>query len=101
MGKSILDVVHDTASDLHDSGVLDTVTMRKFDSLCLPPVQVFSPEEIKIIREKEHVSQAVFAAFLNASASTVRQWEQGKKKPTGISLKMLNLVATKGLSILQ
>lgn len=101
MDKSILDVVHETVSDLHGAGVVDTVTMRKFDTLCLPPIKVFSPAEIKHIREKEHVSQSVFAQFLNASASTIKQWEQGQKKPTGISLKMLNLVATKGLSILQ
>ncbi len=101
MDKSILNVVHETINDLHESGAVDTMTMRKFDSLCLPPVKAFSPIEIKLIREKEHVSQAVFAEFLNASASTIRQWEQGQKKPTGISLKMLNLVATKGLSILQ
>ena len=101
MDKSILDVVQETASDLHESGAIDTMTMKKYDSLCLPPVKVLTPGEIKAIREKEHVSQAVFAAFLNASASTIRQWEQGQKKPTGISLKILNLVASKGLSVLQ
>lgn len=101
MDKSILDVVHETAIDLHESGAIDIMTMKKFDSLCLPPVKPFTPDEIKAIREKEHVSQAVFAAFLNASASTIKQWEQGQKKPTGISLKILNLVASKGLSVLQ
>ena len=100
MDKLILDVVHETASDLHESGAIDTMTMKKFDSLCLPPVKPLTPGEIKAIREKEHVSQAVFAAFLNASVSTIRQWEQGQKKPTGISLKILNLVASKGLSVL-
>ena len=40
MDKSILDVVHESAKDLHDAGVMDEVTMREFDALCLPPVQV-------------------------------------------------------------
>ncbi|MEE2000885.1 helix-turn-helix domain-containing protein [Alkalimonas sp. MEB108] len=55
---------------------------------------------IKALREREHVSQAVFAAYLNTSPSTVKQWEQGGKKPRGTSLKLLNLVADKGLKVL-
>ncbi|WP_232369649.1 helix-turn-helix domain-containing protein [Alteromonas sp. KC3] len=46
------------------------------------------------------MSQAVFAAYLNTTPSTVRQWEQGAKRPRGTSLKLLNLVAQKGLEIL-
>jgi putative transcriptional regulator len=42
----------------------------------------------------------VFAKYLNTSPSTIRQWEQGEKHPRGTSLKLLNLVADKGLSIL-
>jgi putative transcriptional regulator len=37
--SSILDAVHETASGLHDSGIMDKVTMREFDRLCLPPVE--------------------------------------------------------------
>lgn len=32
--------------------------------------------------------------------STVKQWEQGEKHPRGTSLKLLNLIADKGLAIL-
>jgi len=42
----------------------------------------------------------VFAAYLNTSKSTVQKWEQGQKKPNGPSLKLLNLVAKKGLDVL-
>lgn len=100
MKKSILDVVHDSAKGLYDAGVVDATTMHEFDSLCLPPVKQLTPGEIKKIRLKEHVSQPVFAKYLNTSASTIRQWEQGNKHPRGTSLKLLNLVADKGLSIL-
>ena len=74
--------------------------MREFDALCLPIVERYEAADIKAIREKAHVSQAVFAAYLNTSSSTVRQWEQGGKKPRGTSLKLLNLVANKGLEVL-
>lgn len=96
----ILDAVHETASGLHDSGIMDKVTMREFDRLCLPPVEPLQPEEIRQIREKSHVSQAVFAAMLNTSLSTVQKWEIGQKHPTGAALKLLHLVQTKGLEII-
>lgn len=100
MKDSILDVMHETAVDLTKAGVMDITTMREFDALCLPEVERYDAEHIKALREKEHVSQAVFAAYLNTSPSTVKQWEQGGKKPRGTSLKLLNLVAHKGLAAL-
>ena len=100
MKDSILDVMHETVKDLTGAGVMDMTTMREFKALCLPEVEHYDAEHIKALREKEHVSQAVFAAYLNTSASTVKQWEQGGKKPRGTSLKLLNLVAHKGLGAL-
>jgi len=100
MDKSILEVVHDSAKDLHESGAMKETTLREFDALCLPPVKEFTAEQIKRIRMKNKASQAVFAAYLNTGKSTVQKWEQGKKKPNGPSLKLLNLVAEKGLDVL-
>jgi len=100
MDKSILDTVHETAKGLKKAGVLDTQTMREFDALCLPPIKVYSARQIKHLRERNKASQAVFAAYLNTSLSTVQKWEQGKKKPNGISLKLLNLVEQKGIEVL-
>lgn len=100
MSKSILGVVHETAQDLHAAGVMKETTLREFDALCLPPVKEYSATQIKRIRTKNHVSQGVFAVYLNTSKSTVQKWEQGQKKPNGPSLKLLNLVAEKGLEIL-
>jgi putative transcriptional regulator len=93
----ILEAVHETAQGLYRAGVIDQVTMREFDQLCLPPIQPLLPEQIKQIREDAKVSQAVFAAILNTSVSTVQKWEIGQKKPTGTALKLLHLVQTRGL----
>lgn len=98
--KSILDAVHESAKDLHDEGLMDDVTMRGFDAMCLPKVKQYSARQIKHIRSVNHASQTVFAAYLNISPSTVRQWEQGSKKPNGPSLKLLSLVDEKGLEVL-
>lgn len=101
MGRNrILDTVHETSRGLHEAGVMGTRTMREFDALCLPPVKDLTAAQIKRLRTREKASQAVFAAYLNTSTSTVQKWEQGQKKPNGPSLKLLNLVQQKGLEAL-
>jgi putative transcriptional regulator len=93
----ILEAVRETAKGLYDAGAISKVTMREFDQICLPPVPPLEPEEIEQIREESKVSQAVFAAVLNTSVSTVQKWEIGQKKPTGAALKLLHLVRKRGL----
>jgi putative transcriptional regulator len=95
--SKILEAVHETAKGLRAAGAIDQVTMRQFDRLCLPTIEPLKPEQIKRIRERSHVSQAVFAALLNTSVSTVQKWEVGQKRPTGTALKLLHLVQKNGL----
>lgn len=89
--------VHGAVSDLHRTGLVDLATMREFDALCLTPVEQLSPEDIRSLREREKVSQPVFAHYLNVTKGVVSKWERGEKKPNGPSLKLLNLVRKKGL----
>ncbi len=95
----ILEAVHQTARGLYKAGVMDQVTLREYDRLCIPPVEPLAPDQIKQIREASHVSQAVFARLLNTSVSTVQKWEIGQKKPTGTALKLLHLVQKRGLEV--
>lgn len=97
---SILETVHETAQGLYDANIINATTMREFDELCLPKIKELSPRQIKSLRLREKVSQPVFAKFLNTTLSTVRQWEQGDKHPRGTSLRLLNLIAEKGLGVL-
>ena len=100
MKKNLLDTVHDSAKGLYDAGLINVTTMHEFDALCLTPVEDLTAAQIKKIRLREKVSQAVFAMYLNTSVSTVQQWERGDKHPRGIALKLLNLVARKGLALI-
>lgn len=100
MDKSILEAVHEGAKGLHDAGLMNDVTMREFDALCLPKIKKFSATQIKRIRTRNKASQAVFAAYLNTSKSTIQKWEQGAKSPNGPSLKLLNMVDQKGIQTL-
>ena len=100
MKKSILETVHETAQGLHKGGLMNLKTMREFDTLCIPVLQPLSPKEIKAIRLREKLSQPVFAEYINASPSTIKKWESGEKHPSGPALTLLNLIAAKGLGIL-
>ncbi|NYF78861.1 putative transcriptional regulator [Granulicella arctica] len=90
--------IHETAEDLHDAGVMDKMTMRHFDEMCLTPVKPLTPRQIAAIREHEQASQAVFARHLGVSVNLISQWERGEKKPQGASLKLLTLVKKNGLA---
>jgi len=95
--SDILATVHESAAGLHKAGLIDQATMRDFDALCLTTVEPLSPAEIRALREREHVSQAVFSRYLNVRKDAVSKWERGEKRPDGPSLKLLNLVKAKGL----
>jgi putative transcriptional regulator len=95
--SGILDAVHETAADLHRLGFIDKRKMQKYDALCLAPIPDYDSQKIRALRESLKLSQAVLAAVLNTSLSTVRQWEIGEKHPSGPSLKLLDLLERKGL----
>ena len=82
---------------LHEVGSIDKQTMRQFDEACLTPVLVLSPDEIKALRLREHISQPVFARYLNVSKNLVSDWERGVKKPGGPALRLLAVIQKKGL----
>lgn len=95
--SDVLRTIHETARGLHRIGLIDGKTMREFDASCLTTVKDLSPRQIMLVRRQAGVSQAVFAQYLNVSVATISKWEQGQKKPSGASLKLLTIVQKKGL----
>ncbi|HEY9280834.1 MAG TPA: DNA-binding transcriptional regulator [Eoetvoesiella sp.] len=95
----ILDEMHETARGLRSAGLISKRRMNEFDALRHLNVHEMQPQQIKTLREQAHFSQAVFAAVLNTSVSTVQKWEVGDKKPSGSSLKLLNLIERKGIDV--
>lgn len=92
--------IHETMEALHEVGAVDKQTMREFDAACLTPIEVLSPEEIRLLRLREHISQPVFARYLNVSKNLVSDWERGVKKPGGPAQRLLTLIQKKGLTAL-
>ena len=100
MRESIAKSIITTVKDLNKSGLVDVITMKNIENLCLPEIQEYSPEKIAAIRKKFRLSQAALASIFNISTSTVQKWEQGNKKPTGASRKLLDIMERKGLEAL-
>jgi len=92
--------IHETMDSLHQIGVIDKTTMRDFDTACLETVSEIKPKAIRDLRKREHVSQPVFAMYLNVSKNLVSDWERGVKKPGGPALRLLNIVQKHGLDAL-
>jgi len=91
----------ETARDMRASGLLtkaaqEKITMRH--ASIVPAVAVtFTGKEIRALREKAHLSQAVFANYLNLTPGYVSQLERGAKRPTGPALVLLDVIRRKGI----
>ena len=94
------EAIHTTVAGMYKAGTVDRETMRSFDESCLAVPDSIDPVQIKLIRESQHVSQPVFARYLNTSESTIEKWEAGVKKPSGMALKLLMIVQKHGLKML-
>jgi putative transcriptional regulator len=94
MNKSkIIEAMSETARDLK----LSPLTIREIDNLNIPAPKILGANEIKNIRLKENVSQAVMAKILNVAISTYQKWERGEIQPKGSNLKLLLLAHGHGV----
>lgn len=89
--------IHETMEALHDVGAIDKQTIRDFDETCLTTARTIPAEDIRALREREHLSQPVFARYLNVSRNLVSDWERGVKRPGGPALRLLTLIDKKGI----
>ena len=93
MRKSIQNAITETVLDMSSINLDTTLTKKELESQGINiPKKSISAKEIKKIRHMLNVSQAVFAELLNVSLSTIRQWEQGLRKPSGSAVILLELL---------
>ena len=67
------------------------ITLRTETRERIEPASI-TAEEVKAIREKLNLSQAVFAQKLRTSVRTYQGWEQGKTKPNPQAALLLRMV---------
>jgi putative transcriptional regulator len=89
--------IHEAAVALRDVGAISKLTMREFDQTCLKRIEEIKPAQIKALREREQLSQPVFAHCLNVSKNLVSDWERGKRKPGGPALRLLSVIEKHGI----
>jgi putative transcriptional regulator len=94
MRDSMREAIGSLAQGLLESGLGSPFTEKELNELGvkIPEIKEMPPEKIKRIRQKVNLSQTVFARLLNVSVSSVRQWEQGKRYPTGSTKVLLDLL---------
>jgi putative transcriptional regulator len=91
----------ETAKDMRQGGILDEaaydkITMRHLGNASAPMATPLSGDEIRALRERAKMSQAVFARYLNLTVGYVSQLERGAKRPSGPALALLNVIRRKG-----
>ncbi len=92
----------ETAGDMRRAGLMDAtahakITLRHLGDGVNTTAAPMTAEEIRGLREQAHLSQAVFARYLNLTAGYVSQLERGAKRPSGPALVLLNLIRRKGI----
>lgn len=98
LAKALLE----TADDMRAAGILDEAAHEKITlrHLGIKPVAVAVPitgEEIRSMRERANLSQAVFARYLSLTTGYVSQLERGTKRPSGPALVLLDVIRRKGV----
>jgi len=93
MTDSVKEAIGSAVQSMVNVGIKVSFTKKELDELGVKvPTVELSAEEIKNIRKKMNLSQMVFAKLLNVSLSSVRQWEQGVRKPSGSTMVLLELL---------
>lgn len=92
----------DTADDMRRAGVMDAashekITLRHLGAKSNIAAEPMTGEEIRLLRERAHLSQAAFARYLNLSVGYISQLERGAKRPSGPALALLNVIRRKGI----
>jgi putative transcriptional regulator len=75
----------------------DKITMRILGDKAPAPPAPLAPDEIRRLREKAGMSQAVFARYLNLTTGYLSQLERGAKRPSGPALALLHVIKRKGI----
>jgi len=77
-----------------DAQPLTQKQLAKFKRV-YPPTAI----DVKAIRKKLHLSQAVFAAYFGVSKRTLQEWEQGRRQPEGAARTLLTVIRHEPLAV--
>ena len=105
-GKSrVRSEISEIAQDLAKGGLMprdeaNKITLRMLGPDALPGASVMTAKDIVAIRERERMSQAVFARLLDVTTGTLSKWERGEIAPRGPARRLLLVIKAQGADAL-
>src|SRR5262245_37101320 len=92
----------ETTRDFHRGGLaspaeLEKITMRVLGKSGMPPTPSLTSEDIKDLRARARVSQAVLASYLGVTVGYLSRLERGEMSPSRPVARLLDIVRRKGL----
>jgi putative transcriptional regulator len=98
LAKALLETAGDKRkAALMDKAQHEKITLRHLGVSGAPRTAPITGPQIRAMRERAKVSQAVFAHYLNLTVGYVSQLERGTKPPTGAALALLDIIRRKGI----
>ncbi|WP_018693082.1 helix-turn-helix domain-containing protein [Algicola sagamiensis] len=97
--SEIIKSLREDLSTLCDENLIPKVTLREFDQAHMSQITAMSSDEVKALRLKLNISQAVLAKYMNMSPESIQKWERGETKPSGAALRLLNVIQKHGFSV--
>lgn len=67
------------------------ITLKSYKVTKRAPVTI-APQELRDVREKLNLSQAVFAHYLHTGETTYQNWEQGRARPNAQAVLLIRMV---------
>ena len=97
--------ISEIAQDLAKGGLMprdeaNKITLRMLGPDGLPGTSVMTAKDIVAIRERERMSQAVFARLLDVTTGTLSKWERGEIAPRGPARRLLLVIKAQGADAL-
>lgn len=83
---SLNELITDYAENDGKNLTHDTVTLH------LTPTKKFSGEQVRNIRVKNNLTQSLLAKYIGVSKKTVEAWEAGRNVPNGPSSRLLEML---------
>jgi putative transcriptional regulator len=101
LAKALLETVGDMRKiGLMDRASHEKITLRHLGAPGGPKAAPITGPQIRAMRERAKLSQAVFARYLNPTVGYVSQLERGAKQPTGAALALLNVIKRRGIEVI-
>ncbi len=93
LAESLNEIIADYEENNGDNLTHKVLTVK------ITPARKFSGEDVRSIRQKNHLTQAILAKYLCVSKKTIEAWESGRNTPNGPSSRLLELLDRQAISI--